>query len=167
MRSTTPLISALLTFSLTNALPHPEPGLLPPLTSILGGLGPKTTTTVKATSTAAALPTVETPGGQTINFTQVDAVPPAVIESVPFIGTSNIPAIQSISSIISIANAKVIALGIPFGLGGILGGLTGLLREKRDAFSLEDAHSLMKRDGDCSIQPAGTGPAVRLVLLSS
>lgn len=157
MRTAGPLLSALLTVGVTNALPQPEPGLL---SSIIGIILPHPTTTAKAATTTAhatttAAAVVQTPGAQTIDFGKVDAAPSPVLVSVPVLGTST-PVIQPLSAAQDIGSSVVKNSPIASGLSKIL---KTILREKRS-----DEASLIKRDGDCSVQPAGTGPTIRLVL---
>lgn len=158
MRATRPILGALLTLGVTTALPQPEPGLL---SSIIGIILPHSTTTAKATTTTAAATTtavavVQTPGAQTIEFGKVDAAPSPVLVTVPVLGTST-PVIQPLSAAQDIASSVVKNSPIASDLSKIL---KTILREKRND---EDYSSLMKRDGDCSAQPAGTGPTIRLV----
>jgi hypothetical protein len=81
------------------------------------------------------------PRPQDIEFDQVDAAPDPVIFTPPVDGTSSSVAIQPSSAIAAVADASVTDTATP--------------NDKRDFLGF-----LGKRDGNCAVQPQGTGPAV-------
>jgi hypothetical protein len=84
------------------------------------------------------------PRPQDIEFDQVDAAPDAEIVTPPTDVTSDTPVTQPVSQAVSIGSTSV---------------TDTTTTQKRDF--LEVANSLSKRgDGDCSAEPAGTGPQV-------
>lgn len=78
------------------------------------------------------------PRPQDIDFTLVDAAPDAVIDSAPFNVTSETVAIVPVAAAVAIASDSVTDVAE--------------VNKKRD--------TVAKRDGNCAVQPAGTGPQV-------
>lgn len=139
MHTTTSLLTSFLALSLTSALP--QPGLISTLSSLLSAPGVNPSS-LKLTP------------GQSIDFTKVDAAPPTIIQSVPISGTEDTPTIQAASAVIAIAKTDVI--------DDTASALEHILKRGKRGVAARD--ELQKRDGDCSVQPAGKGPAVnRLV----
>lgn len=93
-------------------------------------------------SALAAL-AVAAPRPQAIEFDLVDAAPDAEIVTPPVDVTADKVAAQPTAEAVAIAASSVTET---------------TSAEKRDF--IEVADSLSKRDGDCSVQPAGTGPQV-------
>lgn len=82
------------------------------------------------------------PRPQDIEFDQVDAAPNVDVVTPPVTGTTDSVVIQPTSQAISIGADAV----------------TDVATTKRD--TLRHRGSLGKRDGNCAVQPAGTGPQV-------
>lgn len=82
------------------------------------------------------------PRPQDIEFDQVDAAPDVDLVTPPVIGTTDSVVIQPSSAAISIGADAV----------------TDVATTKRDL--LRQRGSFGKRDGNCAVQPAGTGPQV-------
>ncbi|KAF8853106.1 hypothetical protein BDZ45DRAFT_629581 [Acephala macrosclerotiorum] len=81
------------------------------------------------------------PHPQAIEFDLVDAAPDPVVSAAPFIGSAETVTLQPPAAVSTIADSSVTD--------------TPTANDKRDFLEV-----LGKRDGDCSAQPAGTGPAV-------
>lgn len=84
---------------------------------------------------------------QVIDFTQINAATLPKAVSAPIFGTSQTVDIQPVSAAVGIANAAV----------------ASSLDTKRSLNVGEQekrSHPIFKRDGDCSVQPAGTGPTI-------
>lgn len=86
------------------------------------------------------------PRPQDIEFDQVDAAPDPVIVTPPVDGTSSSVALQPSSAIAAAASAVVTDTATTTDTA---------TNDKRDFLGF-----LSKRDSNCAVQPAGTGPAV-------
>ena len=86
------------------------------------------------------------PRPQDIEFDQVDAAPNPIVVAAPVDVAEQTVSIQPLAAITTFADASVTDVA-------------STTDQKRDFLGV--ARSLSKRgDGDCSAQPAGTGPAV-------
>lgn len=88
------------------------------------------------------------PHPQDIEFDQVDAAPDAEIVTPPTDVTSDTVAVQPVSQAVALGSTSV---------------TDTTTTQKRDF--LEVANTLSKREGDCSAEPAGTGPQISSYVL--
>ncbi|TVY78337.1 hypothetical protein LSUE1_G003964, partial [Lachnellula suecica] len=88
---------------------------------------------------------IAAPRPQDIEFDQVDAAPDAEIVSPPTDVTTDYVAVQPVAEAVAIATAAIFET---------------TTTQKRDFLEVVD--SIAKRDGDCSAEPAGTGPQVSI-----
>ena len=84
------------------------------------------------------------PAPQDIAFDQVDAAPDPEIYTVPSDGSSQTVSVLPLAAVTTIADATV----------------TDVAKQKGKRDFLGVAYPLGKRDGDCTPEPAGTGPQV-------